>query len=321
MNPFLFVVGCQRSGTTILQRVLDAHPQFAIINQSRWIPEYFEMAIGLMPNGSVTSELIPRLLEHKQFRKGLQKVGIRREDLDRLLTESGPLSYPEYVGRVFDLYGKARGKSLVGDKTPKYVRYIRTLHTLWPQARFIHLIRDGRDVCLSTVTKRNKAAVPRKSFTTWKDHPIITAAMKWEWNVRLGREAGQRLGSGLYFELSYESFVARPPEECARVCDFLGIAYDDAMLRFHEGRTKSNSGLDAKKGWRPITPGLRDWSNQMPSEDVERFEAAVGSLLDELGYRRGVPQPRSEALDDACRVRSLFIDDIRSRERLVPAGW
>ena len=59
----------------------------------------------------------------------------------------------------------------------------------------------------------------------------------------------------------------------------------------------------------------------MPSEDVERFEAAVGSLLDELGYRRGVPQPRSEALDDACRVRSLFIDDIRSRERLVPAGW
>lgn len=320
MNPFLFIVGCQRSGTTVLQRVVNAHPRVAVINQSCWIPDYFEARTGLTPEGLVTPALIPQVLGQKQFRKGLRKVGIGREELEGLRGD-GPVSYAAYVTRLFDLFGRARGKDLVGDKTPRYVRSMRTLHALWPEARFVHLIRDGRDVGLSTLSKRKKTALPRRAFATWGDHPVITAALKWEWNVRLGREAGQVLGPERYYELRYENLVARPAEECTRLCAFLGIAYAEDMLHFDRARTKAKPGLDAKKAWRPITPGLRDWRTQMSADDQARFEAAAGDLLDELGYPRAVPRPCSETLQQASQVRELFIRDVRTREPLVPQGW
>src|SRR5260370_4121670 len=83
------------------------------------------------------------------------------------------------------------------------------------------------------------------------------------------------------------------------------------MLRYQEGLTKSDPGLDAKHAWIPITPGLRNWRSQMPTEDVERFEAAAGDLLDELGYPRAVPCPRTESLESAAGIRNFLARDSR----------
>jgi hypothetical protein len=321
MNPYLFIVGCARSGTTLLQRVLNAHPQLAIIHETHWIPVFFRDRIGLTPEGLATPELIPALLAHERFRKRFTKVGIGREELERLLEPGAPVSFAGFVSGLFDLYGRLQGKPLVGDKTPRYVQNVPVLHGLWPKARFIHLIRDGRDVCLSAINWKERAAVLANRFSTWGPHPVTTAAVWWKWRVRLGREAGETLGPRLYTELRYEALVARPAEECARLCGFLGIPYDDAMLLFHEGRTRDDPALSAKRSWRPITPGLRDWRTQMSPEDQERFEAAAGDLLDELGYPRAVPRPRPEAVAHAREIRELFIRDLRSYEPVLPRRW
>jgi hypothetical protein len=318
MNPFVFIVGCPRSGTTLLQRVVNAHPQIAVVNQSRWIPVYFKKRTGLTAEGLATRELVPRLLE---YRKLFRKLGIGREDLERLLPGGAAIPYAHYVTGVFDLYGHAQGKALVGDKTPIYVRSIGTLHGLWPEARFVHLIRDGRDVCLSTVNWQKKTAKLSSNFCTWDEDAVTTAAMRWTWNVRLGREAGTPLGSGLYHELRYEALVASPAQECAKLCAFLGVPYEEAMLHFHEGRTKTKPGLDAKHAWRPITPGLRNWRTQMSAQDVERFEAAAGDLLDELDYPRAAARPRPEALEHAARLRDRFTLDAQARGRGLPEHW
>jgi hypothetical protein len=136
----------------------------------------------------------------------------------------------------------------------------------------------------------------------------------------LGREAGARLGAGLYHELRYETLVADPPTELDRVCRFLEIPFDDAMLRFHEGRQRSEPGLSAKEAWLPPTPGLRDWRTEMAPEDVERFEAAAGDLLDELGYQR-TAGPSDEALRRVAVLRQTFADGMRSRRHPVPVAW
>src|SRR5262249_7865686 len=121
-NPFVFLVGCPRSGTTLLQRIVNAHPLVAITPETHWLPRYCAKGNGCTPEGLVTPMLIPRLLGHERF----PQLGIGRGELDRLLGGGGAVTYARFVGGLFDLYGRARGKRLVGDKTPGYVRKIRT---------------------------------------------------------------------------------------------------------------------------------------------------------------------------------------------------
>jgi len=320
MNPFVFIVGCPRSGTTLLQRVVNAHGLIAIMPEAPWIPRKFKKQNGLTPEGLVTVELISQLLKHPKF----GRLGIDHDRLLSLLNSSPSVSYSPFVSRIFDLYGSARGKQLVGNKTPGFVRKIPTLHSLWPGARILHLIRDGRDLCLSMIN-RPLHHVNLGPFYTWAQDPVTTAALWWELNIKRGREAGNSLGRGLYYEMRYESLVAHPADECAALCAFLGLPYDGAMIRFHEGRERAAPPSDAKHAWlpstggeskfllRPITQGLRDWRSQMPHEDAERFEAAAGGLLDELGYPRAFPRLRPESLENASRIRELFALDPRAR--------
>ena len=315
-NPYVFIVGCSRSGTTLLQRLVDAHPLIAITSQTNWVTRYFEMRTGLTPEGLVAPEMVPRLIEYHRF----PALGIDREDLEGLITPSERVSYSTFVSGVFDLYGDTRGKRLAGSKIPAWVRSIPTLHVLWPEAKFVHLIRDGRDVCMSILSWK-KASRKVGRFTTWTEDPLSTTALWWEWSVRLGREDGSSLEPGLYYEMRYESLIAHPADECAALCTFLGLPYEDEMLRFHEGRERTEPGLNAKRAWQPVTSGLRDWRSQMPAGDVERFEAAVGDLLDELGYPRAVPRPSSEALKHASRIRTSFVRDLRRQGKRIPEGW
>ncbi len=327
MNPYVFIVGCPRSGTTLLQRMAKVHSLIAIMPEAPWIPRQFSEESGLTSEGVVKAELVPQLVEHPKF----GRLGIGREQLLRLLNNGRSVSYSSFISGIFDLYGNAKGKELVGNKTPGFVRKMHTLHRLWPEARAVHLIRDGRDVCLSMIN-RPLHDLYRKPFYTWERDAVATAALWWELNVKRGRQAGKALGNGLYYEVRYESLVAHPAEECGALCAFLGLPYQEVMLRFHEGRKRTEPPSDAKHAWlpltgdesefrlRPITAGLRDWRSQMSYEDVERFEAAAGELLDELGYPRAFPQLRRERLEDASRIRELFALDPRARvaEKMEP---
>jgi hypothetical protein len=221
------------------------------------------------------------------------------------------------VSRLYDLYGEAHEKPLVGDKTPGYAREVQILHALWPEAKFVHLIRDGRDVCLSALEWRKPGELLSR-LAIWNQDRMTTAALWWEWHVRLGRQAGKALRPGLYEEIRYESLVARPAEECARLCAFLGLPYEEAMLRFHENPPRSDQ---VHHPWKPITTGLRDWRAQMPLQEIERFEAAAGALLDELGYARGPKRPGPEKREQALRLRELLIQQARQSGHLLPENW
>jgi hypothetical protein len=307
MNPLVFIVGCPRSGTTLLQRIVAAHPHLAITPETHWIPSFFKKQIGLSVDGCATSEIIDALLAFHTF----AKLGLAREDLSRLLEGEIPVSFADFVSGIYDLYGATVGKSLVGDKTPGYARHVPLLHELWPRAKFVHLIRDGRDACLSLVAWK-KAGKLANRFATWREHPIVTAALFWQRHVELCQAAGRSLEPGLYHEMRYESLVDDPAREVDRLCNFLGVPYDERMLHYHEGRTRNAAGLDAKHAWLPITPGLRDWRTQMPGDDVERFEAAVGAMLEKLDYPRAYRRPRMAAMREAEEVRGAFSPDFRS---------
>src|SRR5262249_35441283 len=134
-NPYVFIVGCSRSGTTLLQRIVNAHPQVAVTDEQDWISNNFKKRAALTPEGQVSPDLIARLLQHKRF----PKLGVGREDLERLLGSGEGVGYAAFVTGILDLYGQAKGKRLVGDKCPSHVFAIPSLNAHWPSAKFVHL--------------------------------------------------------------------------------------------------------------------------------------------------------------------------------------
>ena len=308
MNPFVFIVGCPRSGTTLVQRVLNAHPQLAITPESHWIPRLAVKPWALTSDGLVTPKLVQRLLAHRKF----SRLQIGQEQVWAIVGGHPHISYSLLVSRIFDLYGEMQGKPLVGDKTPANVRSIDVLHRLWPSARFVHVIRDGRDVALSMLEWAKVHPKPG-DFATWNKDPVSTAALWWEVNVEGGREAKRFLPPELYYELHYEAFVANPREQITALCSFLNLSFDDSMLEFHAARNGADPGLEKKFAGVPITQGLRDWRSQMRDEQVERFEAIAGELLENLGYPRAVPHPSSAALLHSRKMRESFAQDPLTR--------
>src|SRR5262249_22962596 len=154
---------------------------------------------------------------------------ISRDDFIRLAGFAGPVRCSKFLRKFFALYAKTKGKPLIGTKTPAFVRRMPTLHILWPKAKFVHLIRDGRDVCLS-VQDWDHAGRTAGRYASWAADPVATTALWWKYKVRTGRQGGQALGNDLYQEVRYENLVLHPAEECARLCTFLGVPYEADML-------------------------------------------------------------------------------------------
>jgi sulfotransferase family protein len=301
MNPYVFIVGCPRSGTTLLQRMVNAHRRIAVMPEAPWIYQLFEQGTGIDPAGTVKDDLIRALLKHPKF----APLRIAEDQLLSLIGDDQPATYSEYIQKIFDLYGKMRGKKLVGNKTPGLVRRLEALNNLWSRARIIHVIRDGRDIFLSMKNRPLRDWRPGVQGG-WSEDPVLRAALWWELNVRMGRKAGKMLGSVLYLEIRYESLVLHPAQECRAICAFLGLPYDGAMLHFHEAFARKNKNGWEKHDRQPITPGLRNWRTEMLAEEVEPFEAAAGTLLNELGYARYFPHPALELVEDSARRRTLL---------------
>jgi len=314
-NPFVYIVGCPRSGTTLLRRILDAHPELAVSNSSKWVTYPFHEPGWELTDARVTKDFVERVIEFRRFRKfKLDEAAQQR------VREEGPgLDYAAFVRLIYDLFAAGKGKRLAGDKTPIYVRRVEPLHRTFPDLKFIHIIRDPRDVCLSLMDPANFHKQEQlRRFSTWTEDPLVTCALRWECDVRLGREAGLPLGPRLYHEVRYEALATEPETVCREMCRFLELDYHDAMVRFHEGKTKGHT--RSKKAWLPVTQGLRDWRAQMTPDEATRVESVVGEVLDELRYPR-LTSDRAAASDGVAALRRRFANATRSQGDPIPRAW
>ena len=278
-SPF-FIVGSARSGTTLLRLMLNAHPEVAVPPESRFIVELYD------GNDEVnTTSFLARLDAHHRFQQWDLPITAVRDELAGEGNEPAGLPYPEAIAAAFRAYARVQGKSRWGDKTPRYVESIPLLARLWPQARFIHLIRDGRDVA------RSYADVPFGPKT------VGQAAALWAQRVRAGIRDGRALEPGHYIEINYEDLVDDAEGETKDICDFLELDFDPGMLDYTE--RARGSVLPRAAMYNPkVTekPSLtRSWRDSLSPGLVEAFEAVAGDVLSELGYERAFPEPTARA--------------------------
>jgi hypothetical protein len=292
-HPF-FIVGSARSGTTLLRLILNAHPHVAVPPESRFITDLWK--------GSARVSIEPTLQSiaaHDRFAAWDVPIEAVRGELGNVSTAL----YAEVITAPHRAYARLNGKRHWGDKTPRYVEHIPFLTDLLPDARFIHLIRDGRNVALSY------ADVPFGPKT------VESAARLWTTRVSAGIRDGRPLGAR-YIELRYEDLIEDAEGEVKGICGFLGLEFDPGMLDFTERARAAvlprASKYNPHVTERPMSK-TRSWERDMPDRHVEVFEAVAGDLLSELGYPRRHPAPRGGARLRAALARAgVPLDALKS---------
>lgn len=285
------IVGSPRSGTTLLRFMLDSHPDVAIppetgflmlgehlVGEGDDLRERFADAVIAYPPGAPT----------------WPDFGIPAELFRRELAGLRPFSVAEGFRLFYRIYAGRFGKPRYGDKTPTYGHHLRAIERLLPEARFVHLVRDGRDVAVSLRPRRFSPG-----------HDIATQARHWRENVLTARAQGS--GCRHYLELRYEDLLRAPETVLRRACAFLGLNYHPAMLRYHErtaerlrehgGRTHPDGTVLITREERlqqqelttrpPDLSRIGAWTRSLSRDECQRFEELAGDLLRDLGYLEG----------------------------------
>ncbi len=285
--PFPVIVGCPRSGTSLLAVMLDAHPDMAMPPETAFVKHVVRLQ-------GEPADLARRFVElvttDRAPISNWSDFGLDAADLRARVDSIVPFTVSAGVRAFFDLYASAQGKPRAGEKTPDDTFLMREIGAMLPEARFIHVIRDPRDTVLSW---------QKTWFAPSRDPAVLGAG--WRHHVESGRQGGATVAH--YVETRYEDLVRAPQRELRRLCEYLGLAYSPAMEdpstqgaariarlngRMHtsgrmisrEDRTTIHRNLAQP----PIPARVDVWRREMTAADRKAVERAASPLMQELGY-------------------------------------
>ncbi len=296
----IFAGGCSRSGTTLLGAMLGAHPRCVAIPEAQFLPE----CRGAVARGEVAPcerAVYGWVRRHPRFRRW-------RFDPDPagLSAAEDPQATARVMRWLAGRWAAEQGKpgaELWVDHTPTHLRWGETLRRLFPTARFIHLVRDGRGVAASLMT------------LPWGPCDPASAARFWARAQADGLALESHLGDGV-LRVRFEDLLGAPEAALTRIAAHAGVAYDPAMLAA-DGFQPTPAGRAQHRliGRPPDASRAEAWRSKLSAREVEIFESVAGDLLSHLGYEpdfgpRARPPSRGErlrfALRDLWRRRLLW---------------
>jgi Sulfotransferase family len=248
--------------------MLDRNSRLAVPDESYFVPQLADRHLRRVDPDEFIDDL-RRIDTVTEWDVPLDKVRAR-------LTDAMPIG--DAIGTVYAVYAEEQGKPRWGDKTPMYMQNLRLLERLFPDAIFVHLIRDGRDAALSFLS------MPKGLMTeAWmQPRDVAGFAAQWRTEIKAARRLGDRVGER-YLEVRYEDLIEDAPAVLKRICQFARLGYEPTMVDY-AGDVDVSTKPHQQSLKRPLTAGLRDWRLQMSPEDVGAFARVAGDLLWELGY-------------------------------------
>lgn len=293
-EPPFFVVGVPRSGTTLLRHMLGGHPRLAIPRESHFVPSALSA-----PSGAAALELI---LASEQFAEwGIDADAVRRR---AAATDMTP---PAVVRSAFETFAESQGKPRWGDKTPRYLKHMPQLAAAFPGSRFVHLLRDGREVATSL----------RDAW--WGTDDLALAAHEWRHTIAKARADAESLPADQYLEVRYRRLVADPKTELARVLDFLGEDMVDGLLDYADRAATEQPQLPTEHRHlaEPPRDGIRDWRASCSPAEQARLDALLATTLRRLELDPDASSTPWRRADAEARLfaRRVRLKLKRSRQR------
>lgn len=269
-TPPFFIVGCGRSGTTLLRTMLNHHSSIAVPLESICILDYLRAA--QTANQRTLKLLFAR---EPEFRGWGLDLSVKEFDNCK--------NIKEMVNRVHLLYAKKHKKNIWGNKTPRFIRYGHLIKQIWPDAQFIHVIRDPRATASSLAKSRIHCSNP------------YFGAKRWLRDTHAGLQLKQQYPNDV-LEIRYEDLVARPETTLKHVCAFLQIPYQPTLLAYHKMGTKeyrsTHKNIHHKLSESPDKKRITAWKKNLSREEVELVEYLCKDLMETVGYGRKFVSPR-----------------------------
>jgi Sulfotransferase family len=266
-DPIL-VVGCPRSGTSLVRDLLRAHSRITFPHETRTLPRL--LVVHGDPSDAAAAR---RLASDLLVASGVRRWGLAL-DIGRLEHHR---SFGAMVRDLFAAWAAAEGKPRWGEKTPQYALHLPTMERIFPGAQIVHVIRDPR------------AVTPSLLGRPWGPATVRSAASAWRETVTAARRDGEPLGPGRYHELRYESLVEHPEPVLRELCMFLGERFEPAMLRPNRLPADAPPSWSADADLRIIVPPQAD--SALSARDRAAVAWEAGDLMQELGYPPGPRRP------------------------------
>jgi hypothetical protein len=285
--PLPVVVGCPRSGTSLLAVMLDSHQELAVPPETAFM--------GLVASLHGTSAAVRQgffdiVTADRIMVSNWSDFGLDKEPFLRRLEAIEPFTVSDGLRAFYAMYAGSEGKPRYGEKTPDYVFLMPEIAALLPEAHFVHVIRDPGDTALSW----------RKTwFAPSQDLRVL--GEQWRKYVDAGRRAATLVRR--YLEIRFEDLVRHPEQTLQRVCAFVALPWDPAMLEYRargaarlerlqgrqhargpmierEQRTRIHANLTRS----PDAERLGVWRREMTADERRALEEGAGPLVRELGY-------------------------------------
>jgi hypothetical protein len=285
--PFPIVVGCPRSGTSLLAVMLDSHPEIAFPPETAFLKH----VVALTGDAEAQRQrFVDIVTADRTPISNWSDFGLDRSAFAARIAALTPFAAGAGTREFYRMYAECQGKPRSGEKTPDNIFVMREIAALLPEAHFIHVIRDPRDTVLSW---------RRTWFAPSQDYRQLGLA--WRQHVEAGRRGGAAVPN--YVETRFEDLVLRPEAELPRLCQFLGIAYAPAMLEFGaqgaariarlQGRMHVSGRRVSREDRTSIHVNLAKprqtervgvWRREMSAADRVAVEQGAGPLMATLGY-------------------------------------
>ena len=272
----VFIVGAPRSGTTLLQYMLRSHPVISIPSgESHFmVPLYRDRErFGDLRQHENIKQVLAEMYRLRQLFLDTDLPGMTF-DIELLATElhaQGVNTMPGIFAALFEKNARGEGKCRWGDKTPPYTRHMPVLREMFPEAQFVHVIRDARD-CVQSMLRR------KYDLGTYNS---CTAAEIWRMFVDAGQASGRAFGVNVYHELTYENLLVNPATELRRICGFLGEDFSPDMVNFRGPSTQGKTPLLSQS---LQTSNSEKWRQTMPVRQQKLVEAVAGEAMARNGY-------------------------------------